>query len=82
MLKMDFGGDAMAKEIERSDRGGEVAPRYSDPFGMLRSEMDRLFDTFLSGGLPTFPSLFGSGVGRSSMLVPRMDVKEGDHYRS
>ena len=40
--------------------------------------MDRLFDTFLSGGLPTFPSLFGSGVGRSSMLVPRMDVKETD----
>ena len=68
----------MAKEIERSGRGREVAPRYSDPFGMLRSEMDRLFDTFFGGGLPTFPSPFGSGVGRSSMLVPRIDVKETD----
>ena len=68
----------MAKEIERSGRGREVAPRYSDPFGMLRSEMDRLFDTFFGGGLSTFPSPFGSGVGRSSMLVPRIDVKETD----
>ena len=40
--------------------------------------MDRLFDTFLGGGFPTFPSIFGSGVGRSAMLVPRMDVKETD----
>jgi HSP20 family protein len=69
----------MAKEIETSGRGGEVAPRYSDPLGMLRSEMDRVFDTFLGGGLPTFPSLFGSGgVGRGPMLVPRVDVKETD----
>jgi len=44
----------------------------------LRSEMDRLFDTFLGGGFPTFPSLFSSDVGRGSMLVPRIDVKETD----
>jgi HSP20 family protein len=68
----------MAKEIERLGRGGDVTPRYSEPFGILRSEMDRLFDTFLGGGLPTFPSLFSSGIGRSAMLVPRMDVKETD----
>jgi hypothetical protein len=42
----------MAKDIEKQSR--QVAPRYSDPFGTLRSEMDRLFDTFM-GGLPTFP---------------------------
>jgi hypothetical protein len=40
----------MAKDIEKQSR--QVAPRYSDPFGTLRSEMDRLFDTFM-GGLPT-----------------------------
>jgi HSP20 family protein len=40
--------------------------------------MDRLFDTFLGSGLPTFPSLFSSGIGRSSMLAPRIDVKETD----
>lgn len=39
----------MAKEMERPGRDGEVAPRYSDPFSILRSEMNRLFDTFLSG---------------------------------
>ncbi|MGC1177806.1 MAG: hypothetical protein ACLQF1_18370 [Methyloceanibacter sp.] len=60
----------MAKEIERSGKSGEVTPRYSDPFGTLRSEMDRLFDNFLGGGLPTFPSLFTGGLGRGSMLVP------------
>jgi HSP20 family protein len=68
----------MAKEIERSGKGGEVAPRYSDPFGSLRTEMDRLFDSFLGGGLPTFPSVFTGGLGRGSMLVPNMDVKETD----
>ena len=68
----------MAKEIERSGKSGEVTPRYSDPFGTLRSEMDRLFDNFLGGGLPTFPSLFTGGLGRGSMLVPNMDVKETD----
>jgi hypothetical protein len=39
----------MAKDIEKQSR--QVAPRYSDPFGTLRSEMDRLFDTCM-GGLP------------------------------
>jgi HSP20 family protein len=69
----------MAKEREKPAGGGEIATRYPDPFGMLRSEVDRLFDTFFSGGLPTFPSSFGSGVSRSSMLVPRVDVKETDN---
>ena len=68
----------MADESERSGRRGEVAPRYIDPFSTLRSEMDRLFDTFLGGGLPTFPSLFGSGIGRGAMIMPRMDVRETD----
>ena len=33
----------MAKDKETQSR--QVAPRYSDPFGTLRSEMDRLFDS-------------------------------------
>jgi HSP20 family protein len=37
-----------------------------------------MFDTFLGRGLPTFPSLFSSAIGRSSMLAPRIDVKETD----
>jgi HSP20 family protein len=67
----------MVDELERSGRR-EVAPRYTDPVGTLRSEMDRLFDTFLGGALPTFPSLFGPGVGRGATLMPRMDVRETD----
>jgi HSP20 family protein len=66
----------MAKDLERSSRG-EIAPRYSDPFGALRSEMDRLFDSFM-GGLPTFPSMFGPSGARGFGLTPSMDVKETD----
>lgn len=57
----------MAKDTERSGRG-EVVPRYSDPFGTLRSEMDRLFDSFM-GGLPTFPSMFGPTGTRGFALT-------------
>jgi HSP20 family protein len=66
----------MAKDIERSGRG-EIAPRYSDPFGALRSEMDRLFDSFM-GGLPTFPSMFEASRTRGFALMPSLDVKETD----
>jgi HSP20 family protein len=65
----------MAKDKETQSR--QVAPRYSDPFGTLRSEMDRLFDSFM-GGLPTFPSMFGGGGSRGFALTPSMDVKETD----
>jgi hypothetical protein len=67
----------MAKDPQKSG-SREIGPRYSDPFGMFRAEMDRLLDTFLGSGLPTFPSLFSSGMSRSSMLAPRIDVKETD----
>ena len=63
----------MAKDKETQSR--QVAPRYSDPFGTLRSEIDRLFDSFM-GGLPTFPSMFGPGGSRGFALSPSMDVKE------
>ena len=62
----------MAKDKEIQSR--QVAPRYSDPFGTLRSEMDRLFDSFM-GGLPTFPSMFGPGGSQGFALSPSMDVK-------
>ena len=68
----------MAKDPEKTGASREAGPRYSDPFGMFRAEMDRLFDTFIGSGPPTFPSLFSSGIGRSSMLAPRIDVKETD----
>src|SRR5262249_51352223 len=70
------GGNVMSKDPEKPSRG-EIAPKYSDPFGALRSEMDRLFDSFM-GGLPTFPSMFGPSGTRGSALMPSMDVKETD----
>jgi len=57
----------MAKDKETQSR--QIALRYSDPFGTLRSEMNRLFDSF-TGGLPTFPSMFGSGGSRGFTLTP------------
>ena len=48
----------MAKDIERSGRG-EIAQRYSDPFGALRSEMDRLFDSFMGGEIAVEAELPG-----------------------
>jgi HSP20 family protein len=39
--------------------------------------MDRLFDTF-TGGLPTFPSIFGPSGTRAFALTPSLDVKETD----
>ena len=66
---------ARDKDIEKPSR--QVAPRYSDPLGTLRSEMDRLFDTFM-GGLPTFPSMFGPSGARGFALTPSLDVKETD----
>jgi HSP20 family protein len=65
----------MAKDRETQSR--QVAPRYSDPFGTLRSEMDRLFDSFM-GGVPTFPSMLGPGGSRGFALSPSIDVKETD----
>jgi len=65
----------MAKDKETQSR--QDAPRYSDPFGTLRSEMDRLFDSFM-GGLPTFPSMFEPGRTRGFALTPSIDVKETD----
>jgi hypothetical protein len=42
----------MVKDRETQSR--QVAPRYSDPFGTLRSEMDRLFRQ-LHGGASNIP---------------------------
>jgi HSP20 family protein len=62
-----------------NDRSGkkDAAPRYSDPFSALKSEMDSLFDSFI-GGLPAFTGMFGTRGGRSFPLAPHMDVKETD----
>jgi HSP20 family protein len=64
----------MAQEIKKSEPNGTPAPRYSDPFSLLRTEMDRVFDSFLGRG-SGMPSLQRSG-GQS--IMPSIDVRETD----
>jgi HSP20 family protein len=47
---------------------------------MLRSEMDRVFDSFLGGSWGSFPRLprLTGGAGRGELMAPRMDVHESD----
>jgi len=62
---------------EGSSKGRSAAPaRYGDPFQSFRSEMDRLFENFLSGvpQLAGFPQRASAGHG----LTPSFDVKETD----
>jgi HSP20 family protein len=51
-----------------------LAPRYNDPFQVLRSEMDQLFDDFLGIGFPTSRIL----AEKREDLMPQLDVKEND----
>ncbi|MEJ2124604.1 MAG: Hsp20/alpha crystallin family protein [Alphaproteobacteria bacterium] len=60
-------------EVNTKKGTGSLAPRYSDPFQVLRGEMDQLFDSFLGGGFPT-PRM----LSRKNALVPHLDVKEND----
>lgn len=66
----------MTNEPDRSGKK-DLAPRYSDPFGALRAEMDSLFDSFM-GGLPAFTGMLGTGTGPGFPLTAHMDVKETD----
>jgi len=63
----------MANDPDRSGKK-DVSPRYSDPF--LKSEMDSLFDRFMSG-LPAFSGMFGTSGGRNFALYPTYG-REGD----
>jgi HSP20 family protein len=66
----------MAQEIKKSEGTTSPAPRYFDPFSAMRTEMDRVFDSFLGrsfGGLPT-----RSRAGWGAMLAPSIDLREAD----
>lgn len=62
-------GEALTKNVTNT-----VAPRYNDPFQVLRSEMDHLFDDFLGVGFPTSRIL----AEKRDELLPQLDVKEND----
>ena len=65
----------MADDV--TSRGQSNVPsRYQDPFQSFRSEVDRLFDSFL-GGLPSLTS-FRQGFPSAQGMTPTLDVKENE----
>jgi hypothetical protein len=57
----------MAKDKETQSR--QIAATLFDPFGTLRSEMNRLFDSF-TGGLPHSQACLGPAEAEASLLRP------------
>lgn len=63
----------MAQEIKKAEASSTPA-RYSDPFSAMRSEMDRVFDSFLGRGFGALPAMLrGSDNGA---VMPSIDVRE------
>ena len=65
----------MADDVTSKGQSGRVPTRYQDPFQSFRTEMDRLFDSFL-GGVPSLAGL-RQGFGDAQM-TPTLDVKENE----
>jgi len=66
----------MADDVTSKGRGGRLPSRYQDPFQSFRTEMDRLFDSFL-GGMPSLTSL-RQGFPSTQVITPTLDVKENE----
>jgi HSP20 family protein len=64
----------MADEVTGKGQGGRLPSRYADPFSSFRTEMDRLFDSFLTG-VPALSNLRQSFPAAQG-LTPAWDVKE------
>ena len=65
----------MADDVTSKGQSGRVPTRYQDPFQSFRTEMDRLFDSFL-GGVPSLAGLRQSFA--EAQMTPTMDVKENE----
>jgi len=66
----------MADDVTSKGQGGRLPSRYQDPFQSFRTEMDRLFDSFL-GGAPSLASL-RQGFSGAQVVTPTLDVKENE----
>jgi hypothetical protein len=67
----------MAQEIKKQEPGGAAVPRYRDPFAEMRSEMDRVFDSFLGRSLFGRRALFGR-TETATTIAPDIDIREND----
>src|SRR5579871_6618990 len=63
----------MAGDLTTKNQG-RVPSRYGDPSQSFRTEMDRLFDSFLGGA----PAMGGLRQGFAAGLTPSLDAKETD----
>ena len=66
----------MADDVTSKGQGGRLPSRFQDPFQSFRTEMDRLFDSFL-GGVPSLTSL-RQGFSGAQVMTPTLDVKENE----
>jgi HSP20 family protein len=66
----------MADNLASKGQGGRLPSRYSDQFQAFRTEMDRLFDSFLTG-MPVLTGLRQTAPALEG-LMPMIDVKETD----
>ena len=64
----------MAQEIKKTETGATPVQRYIDPLAAMRSEIDRVFDSFLGRGIDRFPML--SRIEDRDAVVPSIDVRE------
>ena len=67
----------MAQEIKKQKPAGVAVSRYRDPFAEVRSEMDRVFDSFLGRSLFGRPALFGR-TEAATTIAPDIDIREND----
>lgn len=66
----------MAQEIKKPDAGNTPARRYMDPFSAMRTEIDRVFDSFLGRDFGGFsPPAWRVG---GSAMSPKVDIRESD----
>ncbi len=66
----------MADDVTSKGQSGRLPSRYQDPFQSFRTEMDRLFDSFL-GGVPSLTGL-GRRFAETQVMTPTLDVKENE----
>jgi len=68
----------MADDVTSKGQSGRLPSRYQDPFQSFRTEIDRLFDSFLGGGFPSLTS-FRQGLPAAAQgMTPTLDVKENE----
>jgi HSP20 family protein len=65
----------MAKDLKTAAQ--TPAPRFTDPFSAMRSEMERMFDSFSFGRFPSL-SMLPTLSSDNGVVLPSMDIHENE----